>query len=513
MSVGFIDKISTKEKKTVVPVDDSIYRKRRKEGGANLKIYELTGRQGETQLNIDASSLIPEFGVSKDKDGVDQIMAKYGPNIKQKFNLSDKVEDLSLPPIIRYGRILGTVRISPLKLEHTYSNDGLVHNWINRIVEYFLSAEPKLVCDDDESQDKTDAWAKENGFREKLKITFQHKYIFGNAVLRWVNNKVGRPVNIDFIDPKFFDAVRDGQLKVTYGKDGNPVAYVQYLDTNVNYDHLGIDKRRFYRQTTMYTYLNGFGVLFMPSEIIHMRLNRLGDGWWGIGQIEPAYLDIVNQKNANQGFAEALQSIGYPRIIGYVGDENHPPTMQKADDLYEMLLDLKEQDIVVVPHYDEVKLLEATNINGVRDNLEYLKDNVVTGMGGPKSLVTGSGAETNRSTLSDQKMWLEMSLKMEQKDASDQIQTQLLDPLAKKLNLKSTPKLIWQEVSVESLDSKTDRLTAFMKAGAIPADDEKVQEYIRDLENLPAYSPKKQEKQEKETKEIELKSVEAKKAK
>ena len=229
MSADFLG-VETKKKDNVT--EEVRYKRRSKNNKNNLSVYELTGPKGESQLSIDASDVIPSFGVSKGPDNIDKIneLTQYKLTDKRIFSLSESSSYSNLPPIIRHGALINVSRISPLKLEHTYVNDGLVHNWTNRIVEYFLSADPKLVCNDTESQAKIDAWAKTNNFREKLKLTFQHKYIFGNSILRWVNDENGRPVNIDFIDPKFFDAVREGQARVVYGKDGNPIAYVQYLD-------------------------------------------------------------------------------------------------------------------------------------------------------------------------------------------------------------------------------------------------------------------------------------------
>jgi len=463
--------------------EESLYKKRHTNSSNGVTLISDSNSEGISGVKVDASHLIPTM-VNKSpnslKEPVDGI---------DVFKLSAELEKnkVSLPPVVRYGLYRQIKRVSPLKLEYTYSNDGIVHNWINRIVEYFLSAEPKIECEDEGDQKKIDKWVIETNFRELLKLTFQHKYIYGNAALRWKDSPDGTGSYLDFIDPKSFDALRDGSGYVVFDEKGNPKGYVQYLNTNKSYSNLDIPKERIINQQVQFNYQSGTCMLFLPREIIHMRLNRLGDSWRGIGQIEPTYLDIVNFKNANEGFAESLQTIGYPRLVGYVGDDNHPPTMQKMDDLYDSILDLQENDKIVVPHYNKVELLSSSMISGIKENLEYLKDNVVAGLGGPKALVTGLGTGANRHTLSDQKMWLQMGLKMEQQDTSYDITVKILKPLTEKLGLKETPVLIWQEVSVESLESKSSRLIEFMKVNAVPTEDSAVREYIRDLENLPEY--------------------------
>ena len=419
------------------------------------------------------------------------------------FTSVDAVKQF-LPPIVIYGAIDKINRVSSLKLRSAYYSDGMVYNWINRLVEYFLSAEPKIVGDNASDQKVIDKWVLANNFRELLKLQFQHKYNYGNAVWRWVKDANGLPNNIYFIDPLFFDAHRNEAGNVVYGDDGEPVSYVQYLKSLDNFE--GLPKERIMYQSPQFSYQSGASLVFKKDEIIHLRLNRLGDDWWGIGQLESVYIDIVNKKNGEQGFAEALQSMGYPRIIGYSGDKEHPPTHQKMGDLFNAIDDLEADSKIVLPHYDEVKILESSKLDNVIGELEYLKDSVVTGLGGPKSLVTGSGEATNRSTLQDQKQWLERSLKMEQQDTSNEIKVKLLMPLAKKLKLKNTPKLIWQEVSMESLESKVERLVKLGKTGFINTEDPTIREFIRDLEDLPAPSTVPKKTVNKKTKKIVKKS-------
>ena len=485
MREDFINKIGGSVSVKGDVEEESLYKKRAKRdsnGSSNsVSLISDSSSEGITGFQADASDLIPTM--------VNKSLNEPVKVEKDIFTLTAEMEtsNVTLPPVIRYGRSRQITRVSPLKLEHTYANDGIVHNWINRIVEYFLSAEPKIECEDEGDQKKIDKWVIDTNFREMLRLTFQHKYIYGNAALRWKDSPDGKGSYIDFIDPKQFDALRDGSGYVIFDDKGNPKGYVQHLNTNKDYSYLNISPERIINQQVQFNYQSGTAMLFLPSEVIHMRLNRLGDSWRGIGQIEPTYLDIVNFKNANEGFAEALQSIGYPRIIGYVGNDEHPPTMQKMDDLYDSILDLQENDKIVVPHYNKLELLSSTAINGIKENLEFLKDNVVAGLGGPKALVSGLGIGANRHTLSDQKMWLQMGLKMEQQDTSYDITVKILNPLTEKLGLKKAPVLVWQEVSVESLENKSARLVEFMKAGGIPTEDSAVQEYIRDLENLPEY--------------------------
>ncbi|MFA5407028.1 MAG: hypothetical protein WC307_06750 [Candidatus Nanoarchaeia archaeon] len=389
---------------------------------------------------------------------------------------------ISMPPIIRYGAPDEIPRVPTIDLMMMYAKDGMVNTWINRLVEYFLSAQPKIKSKNSADQIKLDEWSTKTKFRNLIKSRFQHVYITGNAVWRWVPDENGELKYLDYINPMFFDAYRDESGRVVYTDKGVPLAYVQYIRSDEDISKYPSD--RLITQSQMFDYQSGIGVLFYPDELIPFVFNTLGDDWWGIGQVEADYVDLLNKKNGDQGAAEAIQSSGYPKIVGYQGDKEHPPTPAKMEDLMDAIDDLKVDQQVAVPFYDKVDVIEAkmSNIDTV---LKYLTDNAVTGLGGPKALVTGTGSDTNRSTLADQKTWLERSLKMEQQDLTEELQNTLMPLLKVKLNLKDEPYLEWQEVDLESIDGRTSRLIELGKAGLLNPSDPKMISYVADLMDIP----------------------------
>lgn len=386
-------------------------------------------------------------------------------------------------PIVRSGLDTDIPRVSPLKLEMAYISEGMVNNWINRLVEYFLSARPKIVCDNPEDQKIMDEWSIKVNFRDLLKMMFQHKYVHGNAVWRWLTNENGKKIWLDFIDPKEFDALRDSMGRIRLTTSGEPVGYIQYVKVDQPLD--GVPEDRLIQQLSQYPYQSGKGIRFDPNEVIHFRLNRIGDNWWGIGMIEPIYNFIVNKKNGDQGYAESIQRVGYPRTVASVGDDNHPPTSQQIDDVWEELQGLHEKSQLVVPYYVKFYMLESKKAATLKANLDYFIDGIVAGLGGPKSLITGGGEDTNRATLQDQKMWLERSLKMEQEDSSDDIIRRVFYPLSKELGLSKVPRIVWQEVSMESMQNKVERVVELIKVGTFPFNDPKLRSYLSDLEDIP----------------------------
>lgn len=394
-----------------------------------------------------------------------------------------RIESPPIPVVKTGGDEPEIVRISPLDLETLFIREGICYQWVNRLVEYFLAANPEVKCGNTREQKVWNDFQATFDWRELIKLSFQHKFIYGNAVWRWIFSPDGKKkISLDWIDPKYFDAVRTPEGRVRYNMYGKPIAFVHYI--KFGQDTSWIPADRLITQTPKFTYQSGQGILLKPEEIIHYTLNRVGDFWWGIGLLEPIYNFVKIKQNADEGYGEMMQRAALPRMVGYVGDESHPPTQEAIDDVWEKLSDLESKHQFAGPYYYKLEILEPKHPERLQLTLKYLVDGIVAGLGGPKPFITGSGEATNRATLADQKLWLERSLKMEQEDTSAQIEKSVLSVIAKQNNFRTMPKLVWTETSTESLESKTDRLVKLAKAGLLNITPE-LEEYIKNLENLP----------------------------
>ena len=289
-------------------------------------------------------------------------------------------------------------------------------------------------------------------------------------------------VGTDWIDPKSMDVKRNSMGKIIYAIDGRPEAYVQYVKWNV--DTSKVPKERQIQQTPMFTFQSGRGILLKREEIVHFKLNTIGDSWWGIGLIEPIYNLVRVKQNAEAGYAEAIQRVAYPRIWVQVGDEQHPPTQEQIDDVESHLEQLESKHQFVSPYYYNPQILESKRVERLADNLKYFSDQIVAGLGGPKPFITGLGTDTNKATLNDQKILFERQLKALQEQISQTIEKEVFSVIAKKYRFHSVPTLVWEEISTESLDSKADRLSKYVSAGLLIPDKE-IRNIIRRSERLP----------------------------
>lgn len=382
---------------------------------------------------------------------------------------------------IPQGEELEPKRVPSTDLELVYIREGIVYQWVNRFAESVLANGYNVTTHSVREKALMEEFLKKISFRKLLASTVKNQLIYGNAFWEVVKNGSGKIVNIGMFDPKFMDAARDPVGKVLIDENGNPQYYVQYVSP----EYTGkIPKDRYITQTPKFNYQSGEGVKINQDEIIHFQFNEIGETWWGIGLIEPIYNLVLVKQNAEQGYAETIQRTAFPRIWVQVGDETHLPTQAEIDHVWNMLGDLETKNQFVSPYYFKPTILEAKKTEKLALNLEYFIDQIVTGLGGPKPLVTGSGEETNRSTLTDQKLFFERALRETQEEISDIIEKSLFTPLAKQWRFRKVPQLEWNEISIESLDNKAARLDMYAKSGLLLID-KKIRSHIRSIEKLP----------------------------
>ena len=319
-------------------------------------------------------------------------------------------------------------------------------------------------------------------FSNLLKTTVQQLLIYGNSFWEKITNNGTKLLAVNWIDPKSMDVKRDSAGKIKYGFDGKPESYVQYTKWDV--DTSIVPKERLVTQQPMFEWQSGKGILLERKEIVHLGLNNVGDSWWGVGLIEPIYNIVRVKQNAEAGFAEAIQRVAYPRIWVKIGDEQHPPTMEQIDGVNNQLKDLDTKNQFVAPYYYNPEILESKRVEKLADNLKYFSDQIIAGLGGPKPFITGLGTDTNKSTLSEQKILFERTLKAIQEQISQTIIKDVFSIIAKQNKFHGVPELVWEEISTESLDSKADRLVKYVNAQLLILDKE-IRNIIRQSERLP----------------------------
>jgi hypothetical protein len=222
--------------------------------------------------------------------------------------------------------------------------------------------------------------------------------------------------------------------------------------------------------------------------MLNFRLYTTGDGINNYGLIEPIYKNVQMKKNIEDSFASFLARLGYPILYGKLGDPVHEPTEEQTKNFLEDMKTIRNNDVAAVPYYAELGILEPKAPDRMQDHLDYFNDEIVSGLGIAKAFVTGSGQETNRATLARQEYLTKIGMKEILRRFSYVWERGLFKPLCEQRGLSSYPKMIWNEIALEELDSKSGRLQGYAKVGLITPTKE-LEAYIREIEELPKLNP------------------------
>lgn len=375
------------------------------------------------------------------------------------------------------------VRVEKSKLEQMYISNPVIFNSINKIVQIMMAAGYSITGDDkavaviEDFLDSIGETGGEYDWKTLLETILKHCCVYGNAWIEKIYNKSGTEiVDLDFIDPKKMDYARDANQKIVLDKYNRPVGYVQTLPFDVEAENKikppeGVS-------------LPSNSIFIPPERIIHFQLYTIGDGFDGIGLIEPIYKTALRKLNMEEALANSWWLTGFPLKKGKVGDINHEPTEEQLVNMAESIKNLDYKSSIVVPYYADVEILEAKRPEKLKEQLNYFIDQEITGLGLPKAFATGLGEETNRATLARQEYLLKLSLKDITGRVSKAITTKLFKPYSEMQKLKTYPVMKWGEIAIEELDSKAKRLIEYATAGIITPDKD-LEEYIRKVEDLP----------------------------
>ena len=356
-------------------------------------------------------------------------------------------------------------RIDKDKLEQMYITNPLVSNGVDSVVTLFMSAGYQMEYPSKKVENNWKDFFSTIKFNNFVEDLFKHECIFGDGWGELVGNKSGtKIVDLVDIDPKTMDYMKDSQSngKIIVDSQGNPEGYVQKFE----------DTTRKPKDFTL-------------DEIAHFTYKTVGSRWYGIGIIEPIYKTGLNKLNVQEGLAESVYRHGFPIIKAACGDLNHEPTPEKIQNILNKLKDISYNSELALPYYTTVEILEAKRTAKLDVPLNYFIDQEVTGLGIPKAFVTGSGEDVNRSTLQSQSYIMEKKFRAIHERFSNQMTVEVFNRINEKNDMGGVPKMTFNPLNVEDLNSIADRLTKYAEKGLLDPSDASIQEYIRTIEDLP----------------------------
>ena len=388
----------------------------------------------------------------------------YVVGIDEKLAQKKEVVDAGTPETKKEATT--STRINKKDLEDIYIADGIVFNSVNKIVQTIMAAgwtyefpNPKNEKFFTEFLETVGRVGGGHTWYELVQNMYKYQCIYGESWNELVfSNKGDKIVDLDEIDPKTMDYQKTGSGEIELDEYNNPVGYTQTI--------------------------RGIKTDIPLEKIAHFSLYEVGEGWYGIGIVEPIYKTTMRKINQEDAITNTSWRMGHPTYVAKLGDENHEPTPKQIDNVLEKLKDLTFKSQIAIPYYYDIDILQPKNPEKLQQQLDYYVDAQVAAMGIPKPYATGGGEDTNRATLNRQSRLFELTLKDIINQTSRQIERQIFKPIAETNGIKGIPKIIWGDVGVEELNDKANRLASYIDKGIITASPE-LRDYIKIIEELP----------------------------
>jgi hypothetical protein len=372
------------------------------------------------------------------------------------------------------------LRIDPYELERCYYMNPIVFNAVNAYGAIFLSSDYEVVGASDDEIEFTKKFLDDNDWRSLLLEIVMQQCIFGKAWIELISgDKSKKLMALNAVDPKSMDFRRDSFARIIYDKHGMPDSYFQYLSFMDAPDQVPGEtfQQNPYGRT-------GRGIEIESSKMAVFPLYISSGQASGIGLIEPIY-DVVKDSNTfRKGLAQSISRHGFPISVTYVGDEKHQPTTEEIDNVYQQIKNINERNELVMPYYYKTDILESKKSVQLSSHLSYYDDLIIAGMGVPMAYVMGAGEGLNKSTLDKQNLMFTRRIKMMQYNISEVTRATIFRRLASENGFDSVPKLIWEEVSLDDVESKAERLYNYIRYGVLTPSKE-LEDYIRKIEHLP----------------------------
>jgi len=376
-------------------------------------------------------------------------------------------------------------RVDLADLEKSYLKDPIIFNSINKVVEVIMSAKCRVVGSDDSVSyvndflDKIGLHGGSVEWKPLLKTAFMHQCIYGRAFWEVIyNTQQTKVMDLDCIDPKRVDYAKNSMQRLVLDKFSNPVGYTETIPYSEQITSLKSDP------TPNAVMLLPNQIFFNPSRIAHFKLYTMGDGFYGIGLIEPIY-DASNRKlKMEEALANVYMRTGFPTKGIKVGDQFHEPTKEMLSRSVDQLEEADYRSVFAIPYYADPFILESKKPEKLRIHLDHFVNEENTGVGVPSAFATWKGGETNRATLNRQEFLFKLSLRNIVQMTTQTIERYVFAKIAKLNKLEDTPRIEWGEINLEELDSKSKRLVDYVGAGLLKPD-QNIEKLIREQEGLP----------------------------
>jgi len=399
----------------------------------------------------------------------------------------------------------GTVKVQePMvsfnELELAYKSDAINFTAINRSVQMIMSGGFKEFSHIKATVSKKFKEFFENigeigndiTFDELLESIFRNQMIYGNSFVEIIfNDTEDKIVDLALIDPKKIDYAKTNDGKIILDRTGKSIGYIIKFnsDTYAEGDKVPEKYERHIKSESN-------SIFLLAKRICHFKLYPVGDGFYGIGLLEPSYKSVLYKKNIEKGQANSIYAKGFNPIIGYVGNERKMATPKDLESVNKKLIEIESTKVGTFPDWVKIDTLKMDSTNLAESALKDMRVDQFASLGTPEGLVS-KGEGVNKSVLGDQRVIWEFTLKDIIKQTMSYFKKYILKALNEYNQFGGVPDVKWEELKAENIDNTTASIIRLLTSKSNQISEEfrsDLEGYLRDLMNVGKY--KKTKKQE-----------------
>ena len=368
-------------------------------------------------------------------------------------------------------------------LEMAYKSDALSFNAINKSVQMIMAGGFKNFIYKNAAVPKKYKEFFENigdvgndiTFEELMESIFRDQMVYGNSFVEIIYNSDDTEiVDLAMIDPKRIDYAKTSDGKIILDKNGKEVGYMIKLESGTV--AMGDPIPQKYESILR---LEDSSVFVLSKRICHFKLYTIGDKFYGLGLIEPAYKSGIYKKNIEKGQANSIYARGFSPMVAFVGNERRMATPKDIKGVLDKIKKLNYQQYDAFPDWVKIESVKLNETSMAQSALKDMRTDQIAALSAPQALVSGSGEATNRATLGDQRTLWEFTLKDIIKKTMSYMKKYILKPMNELNDYGGVPDIEWGELRAEDIDVSSEKVIKLLtsKSANLSID------FISDLED------------------------------
>lgn len=283
-------------------------------------------------------------------------------------------------------------------------------------------------------------------------------FIFGTAFIKYLFNadktKIVGLWNMDAVKTDFY-RTQSGAVKLS--TDGTAYGYIETvpfgasINESLETDGSG-NQGRFYKGS--------------DNIVTHFVLEKFPGTIEGISRVKSAHNLVRNKWIVENSISQAIYNFGVPVWKYKVGNKDRPiVTPDKLKDVKKKMMETKQKSIIIMPWWEDLEIMYPKDISNITDSLKPYLDQLPAALGIPRALLFETGEKTNRGSLRQQiRLFITRINKYRNKLVSF-YNKEVFPRIATQNGWKSLPKITFEPVTLEDIESMAERLKMYVDAG------------------------------------------------